>query len=127
MPTMQARAVAAIRRHDARICAQHGAGAVWVAISHGDVIKAILADALGLHLDLFQRIVVSPASISVIRYTSLRPFVLRLNDTGEDLSGLIPAPHEAVESDAKVGGGGGGGGGGARIPGPQRPAPGESR
>ena len=45
--------------------------------SHGDVIKAILADALGMHLDSFQRIVVAPASISVIRYTPLRPFVER--------------------------------------------------
>ena len=51
--------------------------------SHGDVIKAILADALGMHLDAFQRIVVAPASISVIRYTPLRPFVERVNDTGD--------------------------------------------
>ena len=51
--------------------------------SHGDVIKALLADALGLHLDSFQRIVVAPASLSVIRYTPLRPFVERINDTGE--------------------------------------------
>ncbi len=53
--------------------------------AHGDVIKAILADALGLHLDAFQRIVVAPASISVIRYTPLRPFVERINDTGDPI------------------------------------------
>ena len=41
-----------------------------------------MADALGLHLDLFQRIVVDPASVTVIRYTPLRPFLVRLNDTG---------------------------------------------
>ena len=55
--------------------------------SHGDVIKAILADALGLHLDGFQRIVVAPASVSVIRYTPLRPFVERINDTGDPILG----------------------------------------
>jgi len=59
--------------------------------SHGDVIKAILADALGMHLDAFQRIVVAPASISVIRYTALRPFVERVNDTG-DLGSISPYP-----------------------------------
>ncbi len=59
--------------------------------SHGDVIKSILADALGMHLDAFQRIVVAPASISVIRYTPLRPFVERINDTG-DLGSISPYP-----------------------------------
>jgi len=62
--------------------------------SHGDVIKALLADALGLHLDSFQRIVVAPASLSVIRYTPLRPFVERINDTGDLRSlGSHPAPR----------------------------------
>ena len=51
MADMSARAVAAARRWDARVEAEHGADAVWVAVSHGDVIKAILADALGIHLD----------------------------------------------------------------------------
>jgi probable phosphomutase (TIGR03848 family) len=60
--------------------------------SHGDVIKAILADALGLHLDAFQRIVVAPASVSVIRYTPLRPFVERINDTGDPILTKPPAP-----------------------------------
>ena len=53
MAAMQARSVAAIRRHDAAFEAEYGPGAVWVAVSHGDVIKSILADALGMHLDLF--------------------------------------------------------------------------
>src|SRR5689334_17940973 len=73
LAAMQARAVAAIRRHDAVIEAEHGPGAVWVAVSHGDVIKSILADALGMHLDLFQRISVGPASVSVVRYGPHRP------------------------------------------------------
>ena len=62
---MSARAVASVRDWDARL----GDDAIWVACSHGDVIKAILADALGLHLDQFQRIVVDPCSVSVVRYT----------------------------------------------------------
>ena len=65
----QARAVAAVRAWDASVTASAGPEAVWLACSHGDVIKALLADALGAHLDLFQRIVVDPCSVSVVRYT----------------------------------------------------------
>lgn len=85
---MQARAVAAIRRRDALIEAEHGAGAVWAAVSHGDLIGSILADALGMHLDLYQRIMVHPASTSVIRYTAHRPEVLTVNGGTSDLSWL---------------------------------------
>lgn len=108
---VQARAVAAIRQHDAAVTAEHGPNALWLACSHGDVIKAVLADALGMHLDGFQRIMVDPCSVSVIRYTELRPFVARVNDTGGDVSNLIPPPEpEGAESnssnssDAVVGG-----------------------
>lgn len=108
---VQARAVAAVREHDAAVAAAHGEDAVWVAVSHGDVIKAVLADALGQHLDTFQRIVVDPASVSVVRYTPLRPFVVRTNDTGGDLSSLAPPPRRRrraqASSDADVGGGAG--------------------
>jgi probable phosphomutase (TIGR03848 family) len=116
MADMAARAVAAVRRWDARIEAEHGPEAVWVAVSHGDVIKAILADALGLHLDSFQRIVVDPASLSVVRYTPHRPFVVTSNSTAGDLAHLKPAKpakqarkrkKAAVSSDAAVGGGAG--------------------
>jgi probable phosphomutase (TIGR03848 family) len=103
----QARAVAAVREWNAKL----GPDAVWLACSHGDVIKAILADALGLHLDQFQRIVVDPASVSVVTYTETRPFVVRVNDTGGDVSGLIPPPirkrRSKASSDAVVGGGAG--------------------
>ena len=108
MAAMSARAVATIRRWDARVTAEHGENALWVACSHGDVIKAIVADAMGLHLDQFQRIVADPASVSVIRYTPTRPFIVRLNDTA-DLSALVPVAAEAT-SDATVGGGAGNGG-----------------
>jgi probable phosphomutase (TIGR03848 family) len=103
----QSRAVAAVREWNAKL----GPDAVWLACSHGDVIKAILADALGLHLDQFQRIVVDPASVSVVTYTETRPFVVRVNDTGGDVSGLIPPPRRTrrkkASSDAVVGGGAG--------------------
>jgi probable phosphomutase (TIGR03848 family) len=103
----QARAVAAVREHNERL----GADAIWVAVSHGDVIKALLADALGLHLDEFQRIVVDPASVSVVTYTELRPFVVRMNDVGGDVASLIPPKKTGRKrsSDAAVGGGAGGG------------------
>lgn len=92
---MAIRSVSAIRMHDRRLADAAGHDVLWVACSHGDVIKAILADAYGMHLDHFQRIVVEPASVSVVRYTPHRPFVLRVNDTGGDLSSLggDPAGH----------------------------------
>lgn len=106
---MSARAVAAVRDWDARL----GPDAIWVACSHGDVIKAILADALGLHLDQFQRIVVDPCSVSVVRYTDTRPYVLRANDVGGDLTAFVPAAKRSRRrrrsQDATVGGGAGSG------------------
>lgn len=102
------RAVSAVRAIDAEVEAAHGPDALWLAVSHGDVIKAILADALGLHLDQFQRIMVDPASISVIRYEPLRPFVVRINDSGADLAPLVPRRRRrrrSRRSDAVVGGG----------------------
>jgi probable phosphomutase (TIGR03848 family) len=109
MPDMQHRATSAVREHDSAVAAAHGEDALWVAVSHGDVIKALLADALGMHLDAFQRIVVDPCSVSVVRYTPLRPFALRVNDTGGDLAGLAPPPRRGrrprrASSDAVVGG-----------------------
>jgi probable phosphomutase (TIGR03848 family) len=116
MTEMSARVVQTIRRWDAKIAAEHGDDAVWAAVSHGDPIKAILADALGLHLDGFQRIMVDPASLSVIRYTATRPYVVTTNSTNADLAKLLaPPPKKASEDgasadDAAVGGGLGAGG-----------------
>ena len=104
LASMQARSVEAIRRHDAAFEAEHGPGAVWVAVSHGDIIKSILADALGMHLDLFQRINVNPASVSIIRYGAARPDVVSTNTDAGDLSWLRAAPDPG---DAPVGGGAG--------------------
>ncbi|MEV0647266.1 MSMEG_4193 family putative phosphomutase [Phytomonospora sp. NPDC050363] len=109
-----ARAVAAVRGHDARIAAEYGRDALWLACTHGDIVKAVVADALGLHFDLFQRISAGTASITAIRYTAERPYVLRLNDTGSDLSDLVAAkqssddPEPADGSEGTAGAVGGG-------------------
>jgi probable phosphomutase (TIGR03848 family) len=114
LPQMQARAVDAVRRRDAAVTAAQGAGAIWLAVSHGDVIKSVIADALGMHLDLFQRIQVDPASISVVRYTDARPYVLASNTHEGDLSWLAPRRgrkrQRRADPGAVVGGGGGPGG-----------------
>lgn len=121
MTEMAARAVGAVRTWDQKVTETHGGDAVWVAVSHGDVIKAILADALGLHLDSFQRIMVDPASLSVIRYTATRPYVVTTNSTNADLGKLLTPPPKKVPDDqtaedavsaddAAVGGGLGAGG-----------------
>jgi broad specificity phosphatase PhoE len=77
---------------------------VWVAVSHGDIIKSILADALGMHLDLFQRITVGPASVSIVRYGTSRPNVYATNTDAGDLSWLV---NNVPSGDAPVGGGAG--------------------
>ncbi len=103
----QARAVSAVRDWNARL----GPDATWLGCSHGDVIKAIVADAMGLHLDSFQRIAIDPCSVTVIRYTELRPFVVRVNDTGGGVADLLPPKKRGRRrrgsSDAVVGGGAG--------------------
>jgi len=110
LPDIQRRAVAAVRDWNARL----GKNAVYLICSHADVIKAILADSLGLHLDLYQRIQVDPCSLSVIRYTPLRPFVERLNDTGGSVKALTRPDKTTAGTaalppgDAPVGGGAGG-------------------
>jgi probable phosphomutase (TIGR03848 family) len=111
----QARSVAAVRDWNSRL----GPDATWLLCSHGDVIRTILADALGLHLDLYHRLTVDPCSLTVIRYTELRPFVLRVNDLGGAVDDLLPKDPAAKPagqtgpaaggdtSDSVVGGGAG--------------------
>ncbi|WP_067807459.1 MSMEG_4193 family putative phosphomutase [Actinomadura formosensis] len=108
----QHRAVTAVRDWNERVAADHGPDALYAVCSHGDIIKSIVADALGLHLDQFQRIQADPASLTVIRYTETRPFVVRLNDTGGDVAALVPRPPREgsgkegfASGDAPVGGG----------------------
>ena len=105
MLDMQHRAVSAVREWNERL----GKAATYLICSHGDVIKAIVADSLGLHLDQCQRIVADPCSLTVIRYTPLRPFLLRLNDTGGGVDDLLPPPP-AEKPPAEAGAGQPGGG-----------------
>ena len=106
---MADRAVDAVRDWNSRLGSDKKES-VYAVVSHGDVIKAILADALGMHLDQFQRLVVDPGSVSIVSYTPLRPFVLRVNDVVGDLSFLAPRKgtrrrRKAASSEASLGGG----------------------
>jgi probable phosphomutase (TIGR03848 family) len=107
MRAMAGRAVDAVREWNDRL----GDDAVYAVVSHGDVVKAVLADALGMHLDQFQRLVVDPGSVSIVTYTQLRPFVVRVNDGGGDLGFLAPRRgsrrRRRPTSEAAVGGGAG--------------------
>jgi probable phosphoglycerate mutase len=114
LAAVAARAVEAVHDWNTRL----GPDATYAVVSHGDVIKALVADALGLHLDGFQRIVVDPCSLSVVRYLELRSFVVRVNDTGGGVDALLAqpparrrrgrrAPGSDPASDAPVGGGAG--------------------
>jgi probable phosphomutase (TIGR03848 family) len=104
MAEMSARAIRSVRAWDARVTDAAGEDAVWLAVAHGDVIKSVLADALGLHLDAFQRIVVDPASLSVVRYTRHRSYVLAMN-TAE--GSLVPLARQEELPEEKLGGGAG--------------------
>jgi probable phosphoglycerate mutase len=74
---MQARMIQTV----AELCSRHQ-GETVVAVSHADPIKALVAEALGTHLDLFQRIVISPCSLTAVSYGALGPLVLAVNSTG---------------------------------------------
>ena len=73
-----------------RLRARHPGGVV-VAVSHADPIKAAVAHALGTHLDLFQRIVISTCSVTAIAYGDGGPVVLTVNSTGGSLAQLRPS------------------------------------
>ena len=85
---MAARAASAVRDWNSRL----GPDATYAVVTHADLIKALVADALGLHLDGYQRVVVDPCSLTAIRYAGLRAFVDRTNDTGGDVASLLPKP-----------------------------------
>ena len=102
MVSMQARAVEAVRDYNDRF----GARGRYVVVSHGDVIKAILADALGMHLDHFQRIAIDPASVSIVDYGPRRPHVLRVNDSGSEVTSAVG--HRRSRRSAETLGGGSG-------------------
>ena len=110
LPDMQARAVAAVRGHDARVREIHGDRAVWAAVSHGDIIKSIVADAYGMPIDNFQRVHADPASVTVISYTPDGPHVLQVNTSAGDLSWLAATgtgdgAQDGAQAGTQVGGG----------------------
>jgi probable phosphomutase (TIGR03848 family) len=116
---MADRMTAAVRRHDEQVEQEHGAGALWVAVSHGDLIKAVLADAAGTGLERFQRFTADPASVSAVRYGGRHTFLLATNDLAPDVSRFRPPARPAAtgedevtaevapDGDAVVGGGAG--------------------
>jgi probable phosphoglycerate mutase len=73
-----------------RLRARHVGGSI-VCVSHADPIKAAVAHAMGSHIDLFQRIVISTCSVSAILYSPHGPTVLTVNSTGGPLSDLRPS------------------------------------
>jgi broad specificity phosphatase PhoE len=89
---MQARAVGAIEE----VVAAHP-GELVVVVSHADPIKALVAHFTGVHLDLFQRLFVSPASCTVLLFHRAGAALVKLNDTGslEELRPPAPKPEEA--------------------------------
>ena len=84
MNDMSKRACEAVREWDTQLTAEHGDNVVWAAVSHGDIIKAICADAMGLPLRKFQSLMIEPASVSVVHYSDSGSAVSKLNDTGSE-------------------------------------------
>jgi probable phosphoglycerate mutase len=87
---MQSRAMSAVHQ-----AASLPDSKVAVFVSHGDVIKSIVASALGMHLDEFQRIVIDPASVSIIEYSGIKPRILLVNDTRAVVTDLLIAPKRS--------------------------------
>ena len=83
---MQVRIVSALDR----LRLQHPGGTI-VCVSHADPIKAAVAHAMGTHLDLFQRIVISPCSISAFAWSADGPVALTVNSIGGSLRELAPS------------------------------------
>jgi probable phosphomutase (TIGR03848 family) len=104
---MSDRVVAAVRRHDAEVQESSGDAALWVAVTHGDLLKAVLADATGSGLGRFQRFTADPASVSVVRYGGRHTFLLTANDVTPDLARFQAKPEAPGVGDAVVGGGAG--------------------
>ena len=94
---MQARMVAALEE----VATEHE-GSVIVVVSHADPIKAAIAHYTGVHLDLFQRVVVSPASVTVFALSAHGAALVKCNDTGS-LDELRPPEPKAGEVDTAAG------------------------
>lgn len=104
---MAARVVAGVRALDAEVEAEHGPGAVWVAVSHGDPIKSVVAEAVGAGLAGLQRVRVDPGSVSAVHVGRSRMVLLASNTVLGDLAPLVARPRHAPADDSEVGGGAG--------------------
>lgn len=110
MTAMSGRAWAAWQHWDDEVTREHGESAVWALVSHGDVIKALLARSLGLDLDAFQSIVVDPASVSIVERHGARTAVSGLNLRDDAYARLVH--RQAADPDPRSGVGAVGGGNG---------------
>lgn len=90
---MSHRAASAVQRLRRDVETEHGQDAVWALCSHGDVIKGIVAHCLGLHLDLFQRLLISTASVSAISWQGQQPCLSLFNRTDVDFD--LTKTHQA--------------------------------
>ena len=106
---MADRVVGAVRALDAEVEAAHGTDAVWVAVSHGDPIKAVVAEAVGAGLSGLQRVRVDPGSVSAVQITPSRMVLLASNTAQGDLRALVSVPKHTPAGDSEIGGGAGGG------------------
>ena len=104
---MAERVIGGVRALDAEVEAEHGADAVWVAVSHGDPIKAVVAEAVGAGLAGLQRVRVDPGSLTAVHLTESRMVLLASNTVDGDLAPLVTRPRHAPAGDSEVGGGAG--------------------
>jgi len=102
---MSARLVAVVNRIDAEVEAERGPDAIWIAVSHGDPIKAVIADAMGAGLKGLQRVHVDPASVSVIRRSGERAMVMAVNSSGDAIRSHQKSATVVPAGDATIGGG----------------------
>jgi broad specificity phosphatase PhoE len=100
-----------VRRIDEQVREEHGDAALWVAVSHGDLVKSVLAEATGSGLARFQRYTADPASVSAVRFGTRHTFLLAANVLAPDLSRFVSPPDAPPSADAVVGGGAGQGAG----------------
>jgi probable phosphomutase (TIGR03848 family) len=87
---MQSRAMKSVHQ-----CVSAKVKGTAVIVSHGDVIKSIVASALGMHLDEFQRIIIDPASISIVDFSTTKPRTLLLNDSRSVVTELLVTPKRS--------------------------------
>ncbi len=102
---MAERVIGGLRALDAEVEAEHGRGAVWLAVSHGDPIKAVVAEAVGAGIAGLQRVRVDPGSVTAVQVTARRMVLLASNTHAGDLGPLVALPTGHDAGDSTVGGG----------------------